>query len=183
MTLIKTEPTLAEEHATAAWTVYRECFAPLRHLAVQRHLMTIDEFDQQMADPRLTKAMMLDDHGTIIGIACYTTDLAAVQLVEPAYFEHHYTRAYRGQHIWYVTFCGVLPAHHGAFLTFVEHMYNLSAPHDGVVLFDACNHNVNKLRIFRSIIAWTARLSGRKSKAKVIDQESYLLVSVAGGHL
>lgn len=183
MTLIKTEPTLAGDHAEVAWSVYRECFTPLRHLAVQRHLMTRDEFDQQMADSRLTKAMLLDDHGTIIGIAAYTTDLGAVALVEPAYFEHHYRRAYSHQHIWYVTFCGVLPSYSGAFLTFVEHIYNLSAPHDGIVLFDACNHNVDKLGIFRSILAWTTRLSRRKSKAKVIDQESYLLVSVAGGHL
>src|SRR5258706_16131432 len=73
-----------------AWTLYSEAFDELNALAVQRHLMYRNEFDDVMADPRVQKYLCLDVDDALRGMSIYTNDLGAVPLISPPYFERHW---------------------------------------------------------------------------------------------
>ena len=69
-----------------AWKLYREAFDPLRHTAVQRHVMYDDEFDAVMADARVDKYLIYDDEGTLQGLGTITNMIESMPLVSPEYF-------------------------------------------------------------------------------------------------
>ncbi len=50
-----TYPVLPAHLLEPAWELYVEAFAELRTTAAQRHVMYRSEFDEVMADPRVTK--------------------------------------------------------------------------------------------------------------------------------
>lgn len=175
---LKTEPTLDIYRRDEAWRCYFDAFAALEQLAVQQHLMTRTQFADQMRDKRIDKILALDEDGNMAGVATMTTDLTAVSLVAARWFEVNYPNAT----IRYVPFIAIPRSDEGAFTAIVELVYHEAARGDEIVVFDACNYNLHQLGFARAIEAWTIRLSGGKSSAFILDQQTFIGFDVNGVH-
>lgn len=156
-----------------AWKLYVAAFTELNTMAVQRHLMYRSEFDQVMVDPRVDKYAVVDDAGTLAGLATYTNNLDAVPLIAPEYFEHHYPQHYAGRRIWYIGFVAVRPDAQGTatFKQMIEQMYLIASAQHGLVGLDICSYNDevhNMSRVFRVMVRrWTTNMRFTR-----IDQQS-----------
>lgn len=178
--MIKTLATVDGDLAEAAWTLYRTAFAPLATLAVQRHVMHRDEFDQIMGDERLDKLLLLDNDAALAGVGAVTTNLDAVPLISTDYFAHSWPRLYEARRIWWVAFLAV-PGHDtGAFVELVGDMFRTAASLDGMVGLDVCTHNDLVLQLPRIIGLSVRRLSGGESRYKRVDSQLYYLFDVTG---
>jgi len=165
-----------DEILESAWRLYLDAFRELNTLAVQRHLMYRNEFDEVMNDTRVQKYLCVDDDGTLCGLSTYTNDLDAVPLIAPEYFERHWPDHYAARKIWYIGFVAVHPQAQGRhmFRELVEEMYVVAATQNGLVGIDICTYNDevrNMSHIFRSMVA---RLTANMRFQK-IDQQSYWL--------
>jgi hypothetical protein len=103
---------LGYEEFGALWKVYREAMEPTRHLAVQRHMLTREEFDALLWNAKIAKVIAYDDNGSVrlpVGLALWTRDLDAYDLIEPAYFAHRYPEATAAKKIYYTIFVVAAP--------------------------------------------------------------------------
>lgn len=188
MTTLDTRTRLTGDTAEQAWKLYYECFAPLAILAVQRHVMTHEEFIDVAEDERVDKVLTYDPDGKLIGVATFTRDLEAVPLVSVAYFEHHWPELVAGRRIWYLGFVAVagngkLPA---AFMEPFAHYFNEAAREHGMVGLDICAWNEDTKRLPQIIGANVKRLASRHGatgKFKLLDSQRYWLYDMLGEHL
>jgi hypothetical protein len=158
------------------WKMYLDAFDDLNTMAVQRHLMFREEFDEVMRDSRIQKYLALGDDGTVLGVATYTNELSAVPLISPPYFERHYPEHYAAKRIWYIGFVAVDPQVQGreVFAQLVEQMYLVASAQNGLVGLDICTYNDetrHMSRVFRLMI----RRQTSNMKFNRIDQQSYWL--------
>jgi GNAT superfamily N-acetyltransferase len=124
------------------WQLYLSAFEELRTLAVQRHVMTLDEFDAVMDDRRVTKYVVVDPgrDGRMCGLATMTNHLEAMPLISPDYFRHRWPEPFGRRLIWYVGFVAVHPDYQGTgvFATIVGSMCRLVASAGGIAVLDVC---------------------------------------------
>lgn len=179
---LKTERTVDDYRADEAWHCYYDAFGALEALAVQQHVMTRRQFNEQMADQRVDKILALDEDGDMSGVATMTNDLFAVPLISPRWFEVNYRRAFAAKAIWYVPFIAIPRSDEGAFTAIIEHVHGVAARAEGMVIFDACNYNLDQLGFARAIEAWTIRLSGGRASAFILDAQRYIGFDVTGAN-
>lgn len=158
-----------------AWKLYQQSFEPLRHLAVQRHVMYADEFDAVMGDPRVQKFLACGDNGSLQGISSMTTDLLAVPLVSPEYFAHRWPERYRAGHIYYIGFLAVHPDSHGTgvFGEMVKSMTGQVALADGLAIIDVCTYNKDRLHLPRAINSLSSTWASHVKMA-TLDAQTYI---------
>jgi hypothetical protein len=158
-----------------AWKLYRQSFEPLRHLAVQRHVMYADEFDTVMADPRVEKFLAFGEGDTLAGIATMTADLLAVPLVSPDYFAHRWPHRYSEGRIYYIGFLAVHPNSHGTgvFADMVKAMTREVALVDGLAVIDLCTYNKDRLHLDRAIHSLSS-IWALQVTMEALDEQTYL---------
>ncbi len=164
-----------DELIESAWRLYEEAFQDLKSLAVQRHLMYRDEFDEVMRDSRVQKYLCFsDDGGELVGLSTYTNDLHAMPLIAPEYFARRWPEQYRQRKIWYCGFVAVGSAkqYRGAFADLVEAMYLMAANQNGIIALDFCRYNDQLRNMSRVIRLMLHRLSGGV-QAECMDQQSF----------
>ena len=163
-----------------SWKLYLQSFDPLRHLAVQRHVMYADEFDAVMADARVEKFLAYGADGTLQGISTMTADLLAVPLVSPEYFAHRWPDRYRAGGIYYIGFLAVHPDSHGTglFGEMVKVMTGAVALVDGLAIIDVCTYNKDRLHLPRAISALAATWASHVKMA-TLDAQSYVAYDFA----
>jgi hypothetical protein len=163
-----------DELIETAWKMYEESFRELNALAVNRHLMYRNEFDDVMRDDRVQKYLSLDDEGTLVGLATFTNDLDAVPLISPQYFERRWPDMYAQRRIWYTGFVAVLPtgAARSSFGDLVEAMYLFSAAQNGSIAIDFCSYNDEKRKMSRVIKLMMQRISGN-CEAEMMDAQQF----------
>ncbi|MCD5310121.1 GNAT family N-acetyltransferase [Kineosporia babensis] len=125
------------------WSLYENAFDDLRSLAVQRHLMLRAEFDELMQDKRVTKYAIRDPElGRAAALAAVTTNLDAVHLISPEYFQRRWPNLYEQQRIWYVSFVAVDPAYQGtgAMTQLIEMVCRDAEGAAGLICLDICEH-------------------------------------------
>lgn len=87
------------------WRLYHEAMEPTRADAVQRHLLTREEFDAIDWNKRITKLVAFDTgNHQPVGFSAFTNRLDEYDLIEPAYFEKRWPEAYKRDAIFYVLF-------------------------------------------------------------------------------
>jgi hypothetical protein len=106
---LQTATTVTGPLADDCWELYQLAFADLRVTAVQRHLLVRAEFDDVLADERVTKYVGVAANGQCCALATVVTDLAAMPLISPEYFAHRWPALYAAGRIWYVGFVAVRP--------------------------------------------------------------------------
>jgi hypothetical protein len=125
----------------AAWLVYNDSFRQIAKQAATRHLLTWDEFDSVMRDPRVLKYCATEhERGQLIGLGTLTNVLEAWPTISPPFFEACWPEFYRHNRIWYVGFIGVLPQYH-AFGPFLAAMTEGRKADKFVMDFCAYNEN------------------------------------------
>jgi hypothetical protein len=192
MTLLKTLPTIGGKEAADAgdqlaadvWDVFNECFADMYQVAIQQHLMERPKFDAMMANQSIEKLVSLDDDGRVVGLTTATTDLTAVPLIDPRFFQR-WPDLYEQHRILYVPFIGVLPhAGPGPLMQVSEHIYHWTARVKGAVAFDACNHNNNKRKFTRRLVLAAGLIARDQDDPtpvhETIDCQSYELINLSG---
>jgi hypothetical protein len=157
-----------------AWSLYYTAFRELNALAVQRHLMYRNEFEDVMRDQRVQKYLCLDEKDTLCGLSTYTNDLDAVPLISPQYFERRWPQLYAERRIWYCGFVAVQDARPNVFHELVEAMYLVAHAQNGLIALDMCRYNDQKRRLSRVIPLMLHRLSGEVHTERM-DEQSYWL--------
>lgn len=167
---------VSADRAEACWRLYEDAFSGLRTVAVQRHLMYRGEFDELMADARVTKHLAIDEGGALAGLATSATDLDAVPLISPPYFEARWPAQYRERRIFYVSFVAVHPVHHGgaAFPALVAEIGNAAAGVAGVIVVDFCRMNSTGRRNIPKVASLLLRRSTSPGvRMTVLDEQVY----------
>lgn len=138
-------PVIEGETAYQAWNLYREIFTRINERAVQRHLMTAEEFSDLVEDKRVLKYLAYNTAGNMVGISTITNDMRAWSLVSPEYFARHWLDYFARKAIWYIGFVGVIegaPAR--TFRSLIGAMYPQVVASDGIFVQDFCQANVDR---------------------------------------
>jgi hypothetical protein len=163
-----------------AWDLYEAAFREINALAVQRHLMHRDEFDEVMADSRVGKYLAFDDAGDLVGLSTYTNQLDAFPLISPAYFERHWPEHFAAGRVWYIGFVAVAPEgrHRHTFFQLIETMYEVSAVDNGISAMDFCQYNVDVRKVpyvTKIVLERIAAAGGRVVRPSRIDAQVVFL--------
>ena len=132
-----------------AWEAYLDAFECLRTVAIQRHVMTRAEFDEVMADKRVTVMLTVREDGFIAGIATMSADLTAMPLISPEYFAARWPDHYADGHCWYIGLVGVRPSEQGggSFALIVSAVAQMLDRAGGVVVLDVPRRNMADLHV------------------------------------
>lgn len=167
------EKTLAGDVADRFWKLYLEAFEPLRTRAAARHVLRRNEFDEEMADPRVTKILAHDDRGQAVGLTTLATDLAAVPWVSPEFFAARYPEhAARGA-VWYIGFTLAHPSRRSTrtFMDMIDALVVHLAEHRVVCAYDVSRFNDDTLRFADNL---RRHLEGTQDvTVETVDRQTY----------
>lgn len=155
----------------ALWEMYRAAFADVDGYAVQRHLMTRDEFDHVATDNRIDKHVAYGADGGAVGQAVITDELDAWPLISPRYFERRWPDHYRNRRIFYVGYVCTTPA--APITTFRDLIADMGAQVfdcGGIAVMDFCTANVAR-RLPQATTATLRRLDPRTTGGQIDEQE------------
>lgn len=167
------ETTVTGAVAERFWDLYLEAFEPLRTRAAARHVLHRDEFDQEMADPRVTKLLARDEQGEAVGLTTLATDLAAVPWVSPEFFAARYPEHAARQAIWYIGFTLAHPGRRSTrtFMDMIDALVAHLARHRVVCAYDISRFNDDSLRFGDHL---RSRLERTQDVAvQTVDQQTY----------
>jgi hypothetical protein len=167
------ETTVEGDVAERFWDLYLTAFEPLRVRAAARHVLTREEFDDEMADPRVLKLLAHDEAGEAVGLTTLATDLAAVPWVSPEYFAARYPEhAARGA-VWYIGFTLAHPGRRATrtFMDMVDALVAHLAEHRVVCAYDVSRFNDDSLRFADNLRRHLERT--RDVTVETVDQQTY----------
>ena len=167
--------TLPPELRDEAWRFYHATFGPLAVRAVQRHLLYRGEFDDLMADERVTKYVARDGD-RVVGLAAMTRDLSTLPLLSPEFFAHRWPDLYAQRRIVYCVFVGVQsgPGGKGVFVSLQREMYKQVEAVRGMVVLDICAYNEAELGLPWTIESILKPIAGDATATR-LDSQSYWL--------
>ncbi|GAB2585484.1 hypothetical protein [Microlunatus antarcticus] len=160
--------------------LYLRAFAPLVTRAAARHVLTRDEFDGEMADPRILKLLVRDDDGVPVGLTTLTRDLTAVPWVNPSYFWTRFPDAAGRDALFYLGYTLVDPERRRsqALLLMASEVKHQLESTRGVVGFDTCAYNDE-----HGVGRWTGWLFGPRSTVASLDTQTYSVADYRHGRL
>lgn len=164
------------DRVEACWELYELAFGELRTVAVQRQLILRAEFDEVLADERVTKYVAVDEAAgeRCCAVAAATTDLQAMPLVSPDYFEHRWPQLYRDGHIWYVGFVAIAPEHQRGplFGRIVGDIARSAAAVGGVAAMDVSRYVSEQRRLPEALARYFTRLAPGTRGVR-LDEQAY----------
>jgi hypothetical protein len=177
---VSTQQVIEGAQLEDAWKLYRQSFDPLRHLAVQRHVMYAAEFDSVMADSRVDKYLAAGPDGSLLGISTMSSELASMPLISPEFFAHRWPDRFRAKGIYYIGFLAVHPDSHGSgvFAELVKAMTRLVALADGLAVIDVCTYNKDRLHLPRAINSLASTWASHVNMAP-LDAQTYIAYDFA----
>lgn len=162
--------------------MYKKAFWEINELAVQRHLMTDDEFTMMAYDQAIMKYVARAPDGVILGFSAMTNRLTAWPLISPAYFQRRWPAEYEQRRIFYVGFvCTLDGAPPAVFPQLIERMYQEVIAVEGIAVMDFCAHNVH-----RRMPGVTTRILNRinpGTEGACLDTQSFWAWRFDGGTL
>jgi hypothetical protein len=123
--------------------LYVAAFEPIRTKAAARHMLTADEFADEMTDPRIDKYMVWDADGDAIAMTTVTLDLAAVPWVSAEFFAERFPQHIARGALFYLGYTLVRPnvAPQGTWLTMMDKVVQRFVDERGVCVFDVSTYN------------------------------------------
>ncbi|WP_159798318.1 hypothetical protein [Puerhibacterium puerhi] len=167
------ETKVSGDVAERFWALYLAAFEPLRTRAAARHVLHREEFDEEMADPRVLKLLARDEDGEAVGLTTLATDLAAVPWVSPEYYAARYPEhAARGA-IWYVGFTLAHPGRRATrtFVDMLDALVTHLGEHQVVCAYDVSRFNDDSLRFAQNLHRHAQRT--REITTETVDQQTY----------
>lgn len=136
-----------------AWSTYRAAFEPLRSVAMQRHVLTREEFDDLAGDVRVIKYLAVDTAGDVVGVGTMTNQIASMPLIEPGFFAHRWPEHWAAGRCYYIGFVASHPDRQGSalFAELIQLMSYTASLTGGVAVLDVCQHHVQRHALPQSI--------------------------------
>lgn len=108
--------------------------------AAARHVLTLEEFREEMRDARLEKHVVLDDDGRVVAMTTLTTDLDTIPWINPTFYRHRYPTEAAAGTLFYLgyTFVDVEHRRTAALSLMAEAVNKRLAQAHGVIGFDIC---------------------------------------------
>lgn len=168
-----------------AWQLYTNAFTDLKELAANRHMMYRSEFNDVMADPRITKFLILDDAGVPAGMITWTAQLDAVPLIAPEFYAARWPEHFAQGRIFYILFFATAPTARKtrAFIDGFADLFSIAEPVDGLVALDICTFNEAEHHLPQNILKLLRRMSGDRSLAERSDTQSFWTFDMQGNTL
>jgi GNAT superfamily N-acetyltransferase len=140
--------------------------------ASARHVLTADEFREEMRDARFEKIVVIDDADQIVAMTTLTTDMAVVPWINPTYYQHRFPEhAGRGA-LFYLgyTFVDVEHRRTGALRLMGAAVNARLAEARGVIGFDICGYGMD-----RGIGRRLERMFYRSTEIMRMDTQTYFV--------
>jgi GNAT superfamily N-acetyltransferase len=176
---ITIEAALGTDVIEQFYDLYVIAFRPLQTNAAARHMLSLDEFTEEMTDPRIDKYIAWDDNGEAIALTTLTTDLAAVAWISPHYFVAKYPEhAARGA-LYYLGYTLVHPENEGrgVFARIAARIVRRLTEERAVCAFDVCGYNDGVHQIGQSIANLSRSLD---MKMDTVDVQTYYAAAFNG---
>ena len=163
------------EQVMYLWEMYNRIFKEVNTMAAQRHLMNWDEFIDVMYTPYVTKYVLHDHDGRIVGLSTLTNTLTAWPLISPEFFARTFPDYYERDAIWYCGFVGVdrfssiKPVH--GFRALVCEMLEDIHSNNGMTVMDFCTYNVARKRLPHITQALLTSLYPKTTAGRIDSQE------------
>lgn len=172
-TRVTVEEVLDDAEIETWWPVYEAAFSPLSTRAAARHLLTTDEFREEMADERILKLLARDQHGRAVAMTTVATDLQAVPWISPAFYEERFVGAVERRALWYVGYTLAHPAARrtSAFIDMLDVLIEMLRDGKVTVGYDVSRFNDTSLRFARHLFERARRTSDLT--AAEVDVQTY----------
>jgi hypothetical protein len=167
------EATVSGDVAEAFWKLYLAAFEPLRTRAAARHVLHREEFDEEMADPRVLKLLAHDELGEPVGLTTLATDLAAVPWVSPEFFATRYPEHAARKAVWYIGFTLAHPGRRSTrtFMDMIDALVAHLAANRVVCAYDVSRFNDDSLRFADNLRRHLERT--QDVTVETVDQQTY----------
>ncbi|WP_345214535.1 hypothetical protein [Georgenia halophila] len=156
---MSTSRVLPDEMAEEFWPTYLAAFEPLATRAAARHVLTREEFDEEMRDERILKLLARNHEGHAVGLTTLATDLAAVPWISRDFHVRRYPEhAARGA-IYYVGFTLAHPGQRRSlvFVDMLDSLIEILATDRVVCAYDVSRYNDETLRFAEHLFARARR--------------------------
>ncbi len=162
------------------WPMYEESFGPLRVLAAARHVLTEQEFADELEDPRIWKYIALDADGGLAGLTTLTDDLSTMPWISPEYYQYHYPDEWNRKAIFYSGVSLVRPdmRRYPVFARMMTCLGQRIAAVKGIYAVDMCRYNDHE----RSVARAAERVLNRVAEFEVeaVDVQTYYVARATG---
>jgi hypothetical protein len=174
---VTVETTIDAEAIDAFYALYAAAFGPLSTLAAARHLLTAEEFAEEMTDERIDKYVVRDEHGVPIALTTIATDLTAVPWISPEFYAERYPEQYARSAVYYLGYTLVRPEHAGrrVFTMMIERVERRMAEERAVCGLDVCAYNDGR-QIGRHLAGLGASAGARVER---LDVQTYYAANFA----
>lgn len=179
-TEVGTARILTDELIETFWSTYLAAFSPLATRAAARHVLSREEFEEEMRDERILKLLAHDAAGEAVGLTTLATDLAAVPWISPEFYAQRYPgHAARGA-IYYV---GFTLAHPGArrglvFVDMLDRLIEILVTDRVVCAYDVSRYNDETLRFADNLFTRARRTSALD--VDKVDVQTYYAATFHG---
>jgi len=172
--VVERRDVLAPEHLEELYALYEAAFGGLRTRAAAKHVLSREEFDEEMSDPRIDKYVAVAEDGQILGLSTFTGDLVAVPWISPEYYAHHYPEHTARRAVYYLGLTMVRPQWQrgGVFEEMVATIVRRLRAESAVCAWDMCRFNVEVTGL-NDAIAGMLNASGGADIA-TIDTQTYV---------
>lgn len=173
---LERRPVLGEsvEEMARLYALYEAAFGPLRALAAARHVLSAEEFAEEMQDERVDKYVALDASGRIVGLSTFTNRLDAVAWISPEYYAARYPEQHARDAVYYLGFTLVDPEHHRhrVFESMVDTIVVRLRAERAICVWDMCAFNRDVLRLEDAIVSMLDATGG--ARMAVLDTQTYV---------
>ncbi|WP_066913424.1 hypothetical protein [Millisia brevis] len=111
---VSVEETLTTAEVEELYALYEAAFGPLRIRAAARHVLTHEEFLEEVTNPLVSKILARNRSGEIEGMMTVTNHLETVPWISPEYYRHQYPEHASRSAIYYLGFAVVRPSSQNA---------------------------------------------------------------------
>lgn len=114
--------------------------------ASARHVLTLEEFTEEMRDARLEKHVVLDKADRVVAMTTLTTDPDAIPWINPEYYRHRFPKQEANGTFFYLGYTFVDHEHRrsGALALMAEAVNSRMSQARGVIGFDICGWGMRK---------------------------------------
>nr|KEP23831.1 hypothetical protein DA06_04385 [Georgenia sp. SUBG003] len=177
---VSTSRTLSDDLIDEFWPTYLAAFEPLETRAAARHVLTREEFEEEMRDERILKVLAHDHEGRAAGLTTLATDLAAVPWVSSEFHARLYPEhAARGA-IYYVGFTLAHPGHRRSlvFVDMLDALIDILVTGRVVCAYDVSRYNDETLRFAEHLFARARSVSDLEVER--VDVQTYYAATFHG---
>lgn len=163
------------------WDIYITAFDQLRPMAAARQVLWREEFEQEMADPRVWKYLAFGADELPVGMATLTADLQTIPWISPQFYAERYPVEHARNALFYVPFVCTDPrrARAGAMWLLVQAFIERVAAAEGVVGYDVCAYNNEVVHFADRMDAWNRRLGAHD--VMNLDSQNYYVAEYGQG--